>query len=105
MVPILEEQRDAVAAVCRKYGITRLELFGSAANGDFDPDRSDFDFLVEYGPEEPTPRYGPWAHAYVREDLERVLGRPVDLIEFAHVGNSYVRRSIQRTGRELVYAE
>lgn len=104
LIPILEEKRDEVAAICRKYGITRLELFGSAANGDFDPDRSDVDLLVEYGAAEPTPRYGPWAHSYVKEDLERVLGRKVDLVRLGNVSNPYVRRSIERKRRELLYA-
>jgi len=104
VIPILEEKRDEIAAICRKYGITRLELFGSAANGDFDSGRSDFDFLVEYGPESPTPRYGAWGRDLAHEEMEALLGRKVDLIEFARVHNSFVRRSIERKRRELLYA-
>ncbi|MEM9753743.1 MAG: nucleotidyltransferase domain-containing protein [Planctomycetota bacterium] len=40
--------RDAIERLCRDYGIAKLELFGSAAAGDFDPRRSDVDFLVTF---------------------------------------------------------
>ena len=49
MQAVIDEKRDALAAICRRYGVSRLEVFGSAARGlDFDPKRSDFDFLVEF---------------------------------------------------------
>ena len=48
MHPALSAHRAAVAALCRLSGVKRLELFGSAARDDFDPGRSDFDFLVEF---------------------------------------------------------
>lgn len=101
MVPILEEKRDEVAAICRKYGITRLDLFGSAANGDFDPERSDFDFLVEYAPDAPPLE---WGGVVLREELAEALGRKVDLVRLARVRNPYLRRSIEAHPRELYYA-
>lgn len=101
MIPILEEKREEVAAICRKYGITRLELFGSAANGDFDPERSDFDFLVEYAPGAPPLE---WGGVVLREELAAVLGRKVDLVRFANIRNPYLRRSIEEHARELYYA-
>jgi len=44
----LIEHRDAIARVCREHGVERLEAFGSAADGRFDPARSDFDFIVTF---------------------------------------------------------
>ena len=45
----IREKAVVLAALCRKYGIARLEVFGSAAQGsDFDPMRSDADFLVSF---------------------------------------------------------
>ncbi len=101
MIPLLEEHRDAIAAICRKYGVTRLEVFGSAANGDFDPERSDVDFLVEYAPDAP---FSAAAWFGIRDELEALLGRRVDVVEFAHVRNRFVRMSIERKRRELLYA-
>ena len=74
----IAEKREALAALCR-YGVARLEVFGSAARGgDFDPGRSDFDFLVEFEPRSDLPLEQFLGFA---ESLEQQLGRPVDLIE------------------------
>lgn len=52
MHPEVLRHREAIAALCRRHGVARLEVFGSAARGeDFDPARSDADFLVEFTPE------------------------------------------------------
>jgi len=48
IIPLLEQHRDQLSALCRQYGVRRLDVFGSAANGRFDPARSDLDFLVEF---------------------------------------------------------
>ena len=42
----LIDHRDEIVSRCRAYGVERLEIFGSAADGRFDPARSDFDFIV-----------------------------------------------------------
>ena len=70
-----------------------LTLFGSAARNDFDPDRSDADFLVEFLPN--APRL-PWAGEYARlqEALEGLLGRRVDLVMPSGIRNPYLKRSI-----------
>lgn len=47
----LAEKRNALTELCRRHGVRRLDVFGSAARGiDFDPARSDTDLLVEFGP-------------------------------------------------------
>jgi predicted nucleotidyltransferase len=45
---LLEAKRDKLARLCRQYHVRRLELFGSATGANFEPDTSDFDFLVEF---------------------------------------------------------
>ena len=78
----------------------RLELFGSAARDDFDPGHSDFDFLVEFA----DPENGDPLQSYfgLKDALERLLGRPVDLVMPAAVKNPYILASINRD-RQLVY--
>ena len=89
----LAGKRNEIAALCRMYRVSRLELFGSAARAlDFNPERSDIDFLVTFSPDAPPP-----ALAQVHEfalALERVLGRPVDLVERAAVeaSRNHIRR-------------
>jgi uncharacterized protein len=54
MIGIVEERRTEVAALCEKYGVKWLDLFGSAAGEVFDPEASDLDFVVSF--EERDPR-------------------------------------------------
>jgi uncharacterized protein len=92
---------DELRELCRRFGVRRLEVFGSAARGDFDPARSDLDFLVEFQPAQP----GAYADAFfgLKEALEQLFGRPVDLIAAAAIRNPYLRESVERT-RALLYA-
>ena len=46
MIAEVAEKRSEVIALCEQYEVIRLALFGSAARGDFDPAKSDLDFLV-----------------------------------------------------------
>lgn len=48
MAEPLTIDREAVAELCRRYGVARLSLFGSALTAEFDPATSDVDFLVEF---------------------------------------------------------
>ncbi len=93
--------RTRIAELCRRYRVRRLELFGSAARADFEPTRSDLDFLVQFDDGERAP--GLEAYFGLKEGLEALLGRPVDLIMPEAVTNPYVRADIARD-RTLVYA-
>ena len=98
----ISDKKDELAELCRRYGVARLEVFGSAARGtDFDPRSSDADFLVEFRLDDgraPLRQYLDFAEA-----LRHTLGRPVDLVESGAVRNPYLRAAIDRS-RELVYA-
>lgn len=48
MIHVLEGHRQELADLCRKYRVRRLEVFGSAARGDFDEEASDVDLLIEF---------------------------------------------------------
>ena len=97
----LVSKNEALAALCREYGVSRLEVFGSAAREhDFDPQTSDMDFLVAFTPDSPmsalTQFFG------LAQELEALLGRRVDLVEAASVKNPFVQAAINRS-REVVY--
>ena len=53
MANVLESHLDELPELCRRYGVSRLEAFGSATAEDFDPNKSDLDFLVDFT-EDPT---------------------------------------------------
>jgi len=101
MNPVVEEHRTELEALCRRYRVRRLDLFGSAASGRDQSGKSDLDFLVEF---EPLPA-GAYADTYfgLLEDLERLFGRPVDLVVASAIKNPYVRDSVERT-RVSLYA-
>jgi uncharacterized protein len=98
----IAEKRDELIALCRRFGVARLEVFGSAARGvDFDPATSDADFLVEFEPDSKLPALEQFFG--LAEALEQLLGRPVDLVEPGSIKNPYIRAGINRS-REVVYA-
>jgi len=52
MHPAIAQHQADIAAICQRYGICRLDVFGSGARAvDFDEHRSDADFLVEFAPD------------------------------------------------------
>ncbi len=84
--------------------MTRLEVFGSAARGeDFDPTRSDADFLVEFAPET---RFDHAGFLDLKEALEALLGRPVDLVDRPAAENSrnWIRRQSILDDAQPVFA-
>ena len=102
MLPVIEERLEAIKALCREYGVARLEVFGSATGDAFDSARSDVDFLIEY---QPGTELGPWMGRYfeLQERLEALLGRPVDLVMTGALRNRYFIRSVNQS-RRLLYA-
>ena len=77
MIAKLVALQPEIARLCQQYGVRRLDVFGSAATGDHDPLKSDFDFVIDfadYGPGIGT-RFIAFADA-----LESLLGRSVDLV-------------------------
>ncbi len=101
MQRLVTDKQEQMREVCRRFRVRRLELFGSAAEGEFRPTESDLDFLVEFQPL----RAGEHADAYfgLLEALEDLFGRPVDLVMADAIRNRYFRESVDRT-RRVVYA-
>jgi len=101
MQPVIEQHLPEVRSLCRRFHVRRLELFGSAARGDFDPARSDLDFLVEFERDESLSALD--AYFGLKEALERVTGRRVDLVMPGAIENPYLKASIEES-RETLYA-
>jgi predicted nucleotidyltransferase len=96
-----DEQMSSLRQLCRQYGVARLDLFGSATSDEFDPERSDLDFLVTFTAQG-------WQGAFdrffgLKAALEDVFGRPVDLVQEKAVTNHIFRRGIDQT-RKALYA-
>jgi hypothetical protein len=100
--PRLQSLQPAIAALCRTHGVVALDVFGSAADGRFDPAHSDYDFIARFAPrpgESLARRYIALAEA-----LEALLGRPVDLMTEHPIENPYLRRAVDAS-RRRIYVE
>lgn len=93
--------REAIGALCRKHGVRSLVVFGSALSERFDHTRSDVDFLVEFA-DDLTSRFD--AYFGLKEGLEVLLGRPVDLVTPGALDNPYFAASVRRHSEELYAA-
>jgi predicted nucleotidyltransferase len=93
-LPITDEQVRGLAALCVRYRVRRLGLFGSAAKGRFDPTHSDFDFTVDF--DEPVGMSAMRQYFGFQEDAAALLGRSVDLVERSAIRNPYFRQILDR---------
>ena len=100
MVTLLDEYRPRIAALCRRYRVRSLELFGSSARGDFDPARSDIDLFYEFD-SDPTSLSDRFFG--LLEDLECLFGRKVDLVSRKDLRNPYFLQVANRR-RVMLYA-
>ena len=99
---LIEQHQAALAELCRRFGVDRLYVFGSAASGDLRP-ASDVDLVVSMADRLPT---GTYADRFLdfAEAVESLLGRRVDLVSEQAIRNPFFRREIEAT-RQLVYGQ
>jgi hypothetical protein len=98
--PVVQQRLEEIRRLCLRFRVRRLELFGSATSPRFDPATSDLDFLVEY--EDLGHGYFD-AYFGLKEALEDLFGRSVDLVMSRAVKNRYFLEGIQAS-RTLLYA-
>ena len=102
MLAMISDHHNEIVALCHRFRVQRLDIFGSAAREiDFDTERSDVDFLVEFIPDATAPTLD--AYFSLREGLSQAVGRSVDLVMVGSVRNPYLSAEIERT-KEVVYA-
>lgn len=97
---IVTEHLDEVRALCEKYSVKRLTLFGSAVKGTFDPETSDLDFVVEFLPG--TRRSGlddPYFDLLL--GFQELLKLKVDLVERPSIENPYFMQVLALTERSI----
>lgn len=108
MNPLITNNLEAIRALCREYGVVRLEVFGSVVTEDFDPGRSDVDFIIKYPPTKYPPDYdfGPVLSRYfeLKDRLEALLGRAVDLVMVGAMRKPRFIASANETRQEIYAA-
>lgn len=98
---LVAKRQEKVDALCRKYHVRELDLFGSAATGEFRPRRSDIDFMVRF--EASSPAEHAQRYFGLLEDLQDLFHRRIDLIEPGAVDNPYFLESAEKS-RVRIYA-
>lgn len=93
---------EEIARVCQKYGVSELAVFGSVLRDDFDPARSDVDFLVRFIDNDA----GPWMGKFLdmKDELGAMLGREVDVVDWRGIEqstNPYRRNHILKHARQV----
>lgn len=103
MIPLISAESAAVAAWCRRLGVLRLDLFGSAATGAFDPARSDLDFVAEFADHTPTGTYADRSLDFA-DALEARFKHRVEIVSATAVRGSRSAAEIATT-RQPVHVE
>ncbi len=95
----IEDYKADINDICQLYGVKRLELFGSILRSDFSKN-SDIDIFYEFsGPDDLFLRF-----MGLKNDLENLFQRKVDLIREDKITNQYILKNIQNSKRMLIYA-
>lgn len=102
MIDLIEQNMGSLIAICRRFGVRRLEVFGSAVTGPFDPASSDLDFLVDFGDMPGHERFD--AYFDLLDALRSLFGREVDLVESGAMRNPYFVRRVNESRTELYAA-
>jgi predicted nucleotidyltransferase len=99
MIAELAAKRTEIQDICARYPVQRLAVFGSAATGSFNSESSDIDFLLQLQPV--TPIQYKRAYFGLLSDLERLLGRSVDLVTESSIQNPYFNLEVQRSKEDI----
>jgi len=102
MLTEIEERKNEIQALCRRFGVRRLDLFGSAASADAGVQAHDLDFLVDLG--DLTPKEYAENYFALREALERLFSRPVDLVTTSSLRNPFFKQRVEQT-KSMLYAD
>jgi predicted nucleotidyltransferase len=100
MIDLIEVHRAEIEALCREFGVLRLDLFASAATGAFVEATSDLDFVATFADTQ-KPGYAK-RYLHFAEALEELFGRSVDLITDGSIRNPYFQEEVDAT-RQPVY--
>jgi predicted nucleotidyltransferase len=101
MESIIETKKEQLIGLCRMHYVTRLDVFGSAAVGDF-TESSDIDFVVEFDDAVGQRRFDNFFE--LLEGLKKLFGRYVDLVEPGGLRNPYFAQRLEQTRRPIYVA-
>jgi hypothetical protein len=101
MIQLVVNKKTEIERICAKYKVKSLSLTGSAVSGTWDPHTSDNDCIIEF--ETMNPEDHADLYFSLIEEMEKLLGHRIDLIEMDAVTNPYLRKSFT-SSQEPLYA-
>lgn len=97
---ITEQHLKEIENLCKAHSVRSLHAFGSVLSDSFTGD-SDIDFLVAF---EDDYSAGSFAQYFdFKENLEKLFGRPVDLVCYQAIRNRIFKTEVDKT-KKLLYA-
>jgi len=96
----IENKIDKLNALCNKYGVNKVFVFGSIAKGNFNSKTSDIDLIVELKDLPPIEKGENLMNLWT--DLERLFARKVDLLTTLNIKNPYLKNEIENS-KFLIY--
>ncbi len=102
MNKIIKNNKAELKALCKKYQVQALEVFGSVTHADFDAANSDIDFMVEFTPK----GIENYADNYfgLLDGLQQLLNHSIDLVVRSSITNPYFLESIEKDAATLYAA-
>ncbi len=100
IIPLVASRKQQIRTLCQRHHVKRLDVFGSAVTGNFHPDESDIDFLVQFDDSPEALRFE--TRFQLTEELKTLFGRSVDLVDDSAIQNPYFREEVDQT-REPIY--
>ncbi|MGC9367859.1 MAG: nucleotidyltransferase family protein [bacterium] len=97
----LNQYIDQIKEACSMNRVKRLFAFGSVTRNELN-DQSDIDLVVEIEDSDPISYTDHYFD--LKEKLERVFERPIDLLEDKAIRNTFLRNEIDKT-KVLIYGE
>jgi predicted nucleotidyltransferase len=96
LASLLESNLEPIRQIAVRHYVSKLYAFGSACSNHFSPD-SDIDLLLSF--DRKSIKIEDYADNYfdLAEELEKLLGRPVELVEEVTLQNPYFIHSVNRT--------
>jgi predicted nucleotidyltransferase len=95
MIPAISNHNNEIKALCSRFNVRRLDLFGSAARENDFTACSDIDVLVEFETKNTSPKLADFLD--LRDSLSSLFGRKVDLTMASAIRNPYLRAAIDRS--------
>jgi predicted nucleotidyltransferase len=102
MALIIDDNKEKLIELCKKYRVAELDLFGSVTTEDFDEEKSDIDFLVEFKETVAQDRFDNFFNFL--EELRQLFNRSIDLVETGGLRNPYFIEMVNQTKRRIYVA-